>query len=74
MNITELRQKSLTELETELLASKREHFNLRMQIGSNQLTKTHRVREVKRYIARIKTIIREMQQANVPAKQTEGGK
>jgi large subunit ribosomal protein L29 len=46
-----------SELETELLALKKEQFNLRFQQASGQLEKTHRVREVRRDIARIKTTL-----------------
>ena len=59
MNATELREKSVDELNEELLNLKREHFNLRMQIGSGQLAETHRLKEVRRSVARVKTILTE---------------
>ncbi len=59
MNATELREKSVDELNEELLNLKREHFNLRMQIGSDQLAETHRLKEVRRDVARVKTILTE---------------
>ena len=59
MNASELRQKSLDELETELLALLREQFNLRMQRGSGQLPRSHLFRQVRQNIARVKTVIRE---------------
>jgi large subunit ribosomal protein L29 len=46
-----------SELQDELLALKKEQFNLRFQQASGQLEKTHRVREVRRDIARIRTIL-----------------
>jgi large subunit ribosomal protein L29 len=46
-----------SELQDELLALKKEQFNLRFQAASGQLEKTHRVREVRRDIARIRTFL-----------------
>ena len=45
------------ELQDQLLKLKKEQFNLRFQQASGQLEKTHRVKEVRRDIARIKTIL-----------------
>ena len=59
MNATDLREKSVDELNEELLNLKREHFNLRMQLGSGQLGQTHRLKEVRRDVARVKTILTE---------------
>ena len=59
MNAGELRQKSIDELESELLALLREQFNLRMQRGSGQLPRPHLFRQVRLNIARVKTVIRE---------------
>ncbi len=59
MNARELREKSIGELETELLALLREQFNLRMQRGSGQLPRPHQFRQVRRNIARVKTVISE---------------
>lgn len=56
MNATEVRDLSDDELSSRLLELKREQFNLRFQRVSGQLEKTARVREVRRGIARIKTI------------------
>lgn len=55
----QLRELSLTELSEELLASLREQFNLRMQHATKQLGQTHRLKEVRRKIARIHTVIQE---------------
>ncbi|MCP5419210.1 MAG: 50S ribosomal protein L29 [Gammaproteobacteria bacterium] len=59
MKVSELRQKSVEELNQELLDSRREQFNLRMQQATNQLSKPHLFRQVRRRIARIKTLLRE---------------
>jgi large subunit ribosomal protein L29 len=55
----ELRGKSRDDLDKLLLELVREHFNLRMQKGSGQAVKPHRLRGVKRDIARVKTILNE---------------
>ena len=52
-----LAAKSEAELKDELLSLAREHFNLRMQLATCQLTQMHRIRDVKRNIARVKTAI-----------------
>ena len=57
MKAKELREKSVEELNTELLNLLREQFNLRMQKGAGQLTQTHQVRKVRRDIARIKGLL-----------------
>ncbi|MCR9091494.1 50S ribosomal protein L29 [Algiphilus sp.] len=48
-------------LTAELEALRKEQFNLRMQGATGQLTQTHRMREVRRNIARVKTIMRRAQ-------------
>lgn len=55
-NITDLKTKSDDELNTQLGELKREQFNLRFQAATNQLEKSSRIREVRRDIARIKTL------------------
>lgn len=60
MKATELRQKSKQELADMLLELSREQFNLRMQKGTGQLTKTAQVKQVRRDIARIHTIMNEL--------------
>ena len=52
----DLKVKTDDQLQTELLDLKREQFNLRFQAATNQLEKPSRVREVRRTIARIKTL------------------
>ncbi|MFM2043135.1 MAG: ribosomal protein [Pseudomonadota bacterium] len=56
---TDFRAKSQDELNDQLLQLKKEQFNLRFQKASGQLENTARVREVRRDIARIKTILGE---------------
>ena len=57
MKAEELRGKTPDELRTQLLELKKEAFNLRFQRASGQLENTARVRQVRRDIARIKTIL-----------------
>jgi large subunit ribosomal protein L29 len=59
MNATELKEKSVEELNAELLSLLREQFNLRMQASTGQLEKTDGLRKVSRSIARVKTILTE---------------
>jgi large subunit ribosomal protein L29 len=56
MKAEDIRTQSLDELSDRLSSLKREQFNLRFQTATGQLEKTARVREVRRDIARIKTI------------------
>ena len=55
--VEELKGKSLTELNEELVAAKKELFNLRFQNATNQLENTSRIKEVRKNIARIQTLI-----------------
>jgi len=59
MKATELRDKSVDELNKELMELLREQFNLRMQKGTGQLARPHHMQQVRRSIARVKTILRE---------------
>ncbi|MCW8829484.1 MAG: 50S ribosomal protein L29 [Gammaproteobacteria bacterium] len=59
MKASELKVKSVEELNSELNGLLREQFNLRMQKGSGQLSQPHRVSRVRREIARVKTILNE---------------
>jgi len=63
MDIKEVRRFTLDQLEDELIKLKREQFNLRFQKATAQLNNTARVREVRRTIARIKTVEREKRTA-----------
>lgn len=60
MKATELRNKSKDELMASLLELSREQFNLRMQKGTGQLVKSSQVKQVRRDIARINTVLTEM--------------
>ena len=55
--VEDLQAKSVTELADELTAAKKELFNLRFQNATNQLDNTGRIKEVRRNIARIQTVI-----------------
>ena len=59
MKASELRDKSSDELNKELMDLLREQFNLRMQKGSDQGVRPHQFKEVRRNIARVKTILNE---------------
>ena len=61
--ITDLRGKTADQLQDQLLSLKKEQFNLRFQAATGQMEKTHRVGEVKKTIARIKTLQRQQRQA-----------
>ncbi|MCH8128525.1 MAG: 50S ribosomal protein L29 [Acidobacteria bacterium] len=61
MNAADLRAMTYKELEEKLEESKEELFNLRFQMVSNQLDNTERLGEVKRDIARVKTLMREQE-------------
>ena len=61
--VNELRGKSVEELNEELVAAKKELFNLRFQNATNQLDNTSRIKEVKKNIARIQTLITEAKRA-----------
>lgn len=59
MKASELKDKNVDELNNVLTEKLREQFNLRMQAGTGQLEQPHRMKEVRRDIARIKTILNE---------------
>ena len=69
MKAEELRAKTEDELGDELIRLRRERFNLRFQKASGQLENTARVREVRRGIARIKTVLTERRRVSAA---TEG--
>lgn len=60
MNAADLRSKSAEDLNKELLELRKEQFNLRMQRGAGQAIGSHQFRNVRRDIARIKTVLNEM--------------
>ena len=57
MNAKELHDKTVDQLRDDLVALKKEAFNLRFQQATNQLENTARIREVRRDVARINTVI-----------------
>ena len=61
MKANEIRKMSANELENKLVDLKKDLFNLRLQHATNQLDNPVRIAEVKKDIARVKTIIREQQ-------------
>ena len=63
MNVADLRNKSVDELNEELVALRREQFNLRMQQATGEHPHNHEHGRVKKDIARVKTVINELQRA-----------
>ena len=63
MKASELREKSQEELKQTLHELLKEQFNLRMQRGTGQLARHHQVRQVRRDIARVKTVMNEKRKA-----------
>ena len=61
--VEDLKTKSAAELAQELVAAKKELFNLRFQNATNQLDNTARIRDVRKNIARIQTVITEKSKA-----------
>ncbi|RUO23051.1 50S ribosomal protein L29 [Aliidiomarina minuta] len=57
MKASELKDKSVEQLNEELLGLLREQFNLRMQAATGQLNQTHMLKQVRRDIARVKTLL-----------------
>ena len=60
MKASELRNKSKDELQALLMDLSKERFNLRMQKATKQLSKSHKIKQVRRDIARIHTLLTEM--------------
>jgi len=57
MKASELREKSVEELNQELLGLRKEQFNLRLKKSTGQLNQAHLLNQVKKDIARIKTVL-----------------
>jgi len=57
MKATELREKTAQQLNEQLLGLLRDQFNLRMQKATGQLGQSHLLSQVKRHIARVKTVL-----------------
>ncbi|MDY7219349.1 50S ribosomal protein L29 [Denitrificimonas sp. JX-1] len=64
MKATELREKSVEQLNEQLLDLLRDQFNLRMQKSTGQLTQSHLLSQVKRDIARVKTVLKQQKAGN----------
>ncbi len=64
MKASDLREKQIDELQKELVAVRKEQFNLRMQQGSGQMVRPHLFGEANKNIARIKTVITEKKRAS----------
>ncbi|MGB8454308.1 MAG: 50S ribosomal protein L29 [Anaerocolumna sp.] len=62
--VEDLKAKSAAELNEELVAAKKELFNLRFQNATNQLDNTSRIKDVRKNIARIQTVISEKAKAS----------
>ena len=63
MKAKEIREMTAAELETKLAELKKDLFNLRLQHATNQLENTNKITDVKRDIARVNTVLRELQLA-----------
>ncbi len=61
--LSELKDKTQEELKIDLVSAKKELFNLRFQNATNQLDNTARIKEVRKNIARIQTIMTQKQKA-----------
>ena len=61
--VEDLKAKSVNELSEDLVAAKKELFNLRFQNATNQLDNTARIKDVRRNIARIQTVMTEKSKA-----------
>ncbi|MFQ6004960.1 MAG: 50S ribosomal protein L29 [Woeseia sp.] len=62
MKAGDLKSKSIAELNEELLALRKEQFNLRMQQATGQLSRPHEHKRARKKIARVKTVIHELEQ------------
>lgn len=67
MDVSDMHTKTIDELVDELGRLKKEQFNLRFQVATGQLEKTARIRQVRRDIARIKTIAAQKRVADAKA-------
>jgi large subunit ribosomal protein L29 len=63
MNATDLRKKSVDELNEELVALRREQFNLRMQQATGEMAQVHQHGRARKDIARVKTVLNELSRA-----------
>ncbi len=68
MKATDLRTRSIDDLNDELVALRREQFNLRMQHATGELTHNHEHGRVRKDIARVKTVLSELKRASGESK------
>lgn len=59
MKVSELKEKSALELEQSLLSLREEQFKSKMQLASGQLSTNHQIKQIRRDIARVKTVLRQ---------------
>ena len=71
MKIDDVRRMTRDQLADELLNLKREAFNLRFQAATGQMEKTHRVNQIRKDIARIKTVTRQKAGPKASAQKTK---
>ena len=71
MKTVDLRKLNHAELQEQLDAGKEELFNLRFQLVTNQIDNTTRIKEVRRHVARVKTLMREQEIAAWETQQEE---
>ena len=67
MNARELKEKSVDELNVELVELRKEQFNLRMQRATAQTEQSHTLKNVRRDIARVKTVLNQKTKSNATA-------
>jgi len=68
MKISELRGKTIDQLKDLLISLKKESFNLRFQKTTGELENTSRIRQVRRDVAKVKTLLNELTSANKETK------
>jgi large subunit ribosomal protein L29 len=67
MKATELRAKSVDELNAELIELRRAQFSMRMQLATQQLNKVDQIRKVRRDVARVRTVLAEKLKSSAKA-------
>ena len=67
MKATELRTKSVDELNAELIELRRAQFSMRMQLATQQLNKVDQIRKVRRDVARVRTVLAEKSKSSANA-------
>ncbi|MFM1910923.1 MAG: ribosomal subunit protein [Pseudomonadota bacterium] len=67
MKATELRAKSVDELNAELIELRRAQFSMRMQLATQQLNKVDQIRKVRRDVARVRTVLAEKSKSTAKA-------